>query len=175
MKRFAAIGLAIMMAAACGSDSPTTPSSNTGPIVFTAQLSAANEVPPITNAEANARGIATITFNVQRDAATGAVTGGGSVTFVAQLSNFPPGTIVRNAHIHTGAAGVAGGILVDTTLTPAAPVTLDANGAGTLNLTNASLTQAQATDISANPAGFYFNVHTALNTGGAVRGQLVKQ
>jgi hypothetical protein len=26
-----------------------------------------------------------------------------------------------------------------------------------------------------NPAGYYFNVHTALNGGGAVRGQLVMQ
>ena len=41
MKRLAAIGTALMLAAACGSDSPTTPTNNTGPIVFTAQLSAA--------------------------------------------------------------------------------------------------------------------------------------
>jgi len=163
------------MAAACGSDSPTTPSSNTGPIIFTATLNAASEVPPVTNADANGRGTATITFNVTRDSATGAVTGGGSVTFVAQLSGFPAGTVVRNAHIHTGAAGIPGGVLVDTTLTPAAPVTLDANGAGSLNLTNPTLSQADATNIAANPGGYYFNVHTAINTGGAIRGQLVKQ
>ena len=175
MKRFAAIAIALMTAAACGSDAPTTPSTNTGPIVFTALLSAANETPPIANADANARGTATITFTVTRDPATGAVTGGGTATFVAQLTGFPAGTVVRNAHIHTGAAGVMGGVLVDTLLTPAAPVTLDANGAGTLNLTNTGLTQTWATDINGNPAGFYFNVHTALNPGGAVRGQLVKQ
>jgi hypothetical protein len=29
--------------------------------------------------------------------------------------------------------------------------------------------------IVANPAGFYFNVHTTLNPGGAVRGQLSAQ
>ena len=58
MKRLAAIGTALMFAAACGSDSPTTPTNNTGPIVFTAQLSANNEVPPITNADSNARGTA---------------------------------------------------------------------------------------------------------------------
>ena len=175
MKRLAAIGTALMLAAACGSDSPTTPSGNTGPIIFTAQLSAANETPPITNADANARGTVTVTFNVPRDSATGAVTGGGSVTFQSQLQGFPAGQIVRNAHIHTGAAGIPGPILVDTTLTPASPITLDSNGAGTINLTNSSLSQGDATSIVANPAGFYFNVHTVTNTGGAVRGQLVRQ
>ena len=175
MKRLAAIGTALMLAAACGSDSPTTPTNNTGPIVFTAQLSAANETPPITNADANARGTATITFNVSRDPATGGVNGGGSVTFQAQMQGFPAGQIIRNAHIHTGAAGIPGAVLVDTTLTPASPITLDANGAGTLNLTNSTLSQGDATTIVANPAGFYFNIHSATNPGGAIRGQLVRQ
>jgi len=31
-----------------------------------------------------------------------------------------------------------------------------------------------ATQILANPAGFYFNSHSALNPGGVVRGQLVR-
>ena len=50
MKRLAAVAAALMMAAACGSDNtpPTNPTDNTGPITFTAQLSAANEVPAIT-------------------------------------------------------------------------------------------------------------------------------
>jgi hypothetical protein len=29
--------------------------------------------------------------------------------------------------------------------------------------------------LIANPVGFYFNIHSALHTGGVVRGQLVKQ
>jgi hypothetical protein len=32
---------------------------------------------------------------------------------------------------------------------------------------------ATINSIVANPAGFYFNVHTTLNPGGVVRGQLV--
>jgi hypothetical protein len=174
-KRLAVIGTTLVLAAACGSDGPTTPSGNTGPIVFTAQLSAANENPPITNADANARGTVTITFNVPRDSATGAVTGGGSATFQAQMQGFPSGQVIRNAHIHTGAAAVNGAILVDTTLTPASPITLDANGTGTLNLTNSQLTQDWATQIVANPSGYYFNIHSATNPGGAMRGQLVRQ
>lgn len=164
---------ALLMAAACGTDNPTTPTSNTGPIVFTAQLSAANEVPPITNADANGRGQATITFNVQRNAATGAITGGGTVTYQAQVLGFPNGSSLRAAHIHTGAAGTAGPIVVDSGLTPATAITL-ADGTGTLTLT-ATIPQAEATQIAANPAGYYVNVHTALNPGGAIRGQLARQ
>ena len=47
--------------------------------------------------------------------------------------------------------------------------------AGSLNLTTSSLSQDQAQQIVANPAGFYFNVHTNANPTGAVRGQLTRQ
>jgi hypothetical protein len=168
--------MTLMLAAACGSDTPTTPStSNTGPLIFTAQLSAANEVPPIANAEANGRGAVTVTFNVSRNPTTGAIIGGGSATFQVQLRGFPPATVVRNAHIHTGLAGVSGTVLIDTLLTPATAVTLDATGAGTLNLTNPVVLQGDVTAIAGNPSGYYFNVHTTLNPNGAVRGQLAKE
>jgi hypothetical protein len=129
----------------------------------------------VTNAEANGRGIATLRLNVPRNSATGAVTGPGSATFTIQLSGFPGGTLVRNARIHTGVAGTVGAVLLDTALSPASPVTLDANGAGTLSLTSSVVTQADATNIAANPAGFYLNVQTLLNQAGAVRGQLAGQ
>ncbi len=63
------------------------------------------------------------------------------------------------AHIHTGVAGVAGDVLV----------TLDVN-----MLTNgtATITPAVASQLNANPSGFYVNVHNAEFTGGAIRGQL---
>jgi CHRD domain len=175
MKRTGILMLALAMtfAAGCDDDNPNPGGpSNTGPIVFTAQLSAANEVPPITGPEANARGSVTITFNVPRDSA-GNPTGGGSATFAMQLSSFPPNTPANLAHIHTGAQGVPGGIFVDTLLRPTAPI-LMTDGTANQSITINSLTQDQATQIVANPAGFYFNVHSALNPGGAVRGQLVR-
>ena len=171
MRRLAVTAIALTLVA-CDSDNPNTPS-NTGPIVFTVQLSALNEVPPVSNTESTARGTATITFNVPRDSA-GNVTGGGSATFVVQMTDFPAGSVATLAHIHPGAAGVNGTILVNTGLTPASPVNLT-NGTGSFTLTNSSLLQQDATQIVANPAGFYFNVHSALNPGGAIRGQLVRQ
>ena len=117
MKRGAILMAVLALAAGCDDDSPTQPS-NTGPIVFTAQLSALNEVPPVGNAESGGRGTATITFNVPRDSA-GAITGGGTVTFAIQLNGFPANTPVNLAHIHPGAQGVNGGVLVNTGLSAA--------------------------------------------------------
>ncbi|MEN3337270.1 MAG: hypothetical protein V7647_946 [Acidobacteriota bacterium] len=170
MKRIALLAI-LTTIAACGSSSPTNPTN--GPIVFTAALSAANEVPPVTNADANGRGTATITLTAPRDS-SGAITGSGTMNFSVQLSGFPAGTEVRLAHIHPGAAGVPGPALINTGLTPATAITL-ADGSGTLNFTNVDVSQVNAQAIVSNPAGYYFNVHTAANQGGAVRGQLVRQ
>ena len=167
----AAMGIAV---AACGSSnsSPTSPSP-TGPITFVVQMSAANEVPPVTNAESGARGTATITMSVARDG-TGNIVGGGTVTFAVQLTGFPAGDAVIAAHIHPGAAGINGAPLVNTGLTQAAPIVM-ADGTGTLTLTNVSISASDAQAITANPSGYYFNVHTPINPGGAARGQLTRQ
>jgi len=172
MKRVAILMAVLALAAACDDDSPTQPS-NTGPIVFTAQLSAANEVPPITNAESTARGTTTITFNVPRDS-NGAITGGGTVTFGIQLNSFPTtSAAVIAAHIHPGATGANGSPLIDTRLSAAAPLVLT-NGAATVSIT-VDISQENATNIAAAPANYYFNVHTPTNTSGAARGQLARQ
>jgi hypothetical protein len=177
MKR---LGLAMLMsavavfgAASCDDDdNPTGPSNQ--PVVFTGQLSAANEVPPISNAESGARGSFTITFNLVRDSA-GAITSG-TVTFDAPLNSFPAGSVIRAAHIHNAPAGQNANIFIDTGLTPANAITLT-NGTGTLNLqnvTNGTITPSTLQAVIDNPAGHYFNVHSNLNPGGAVRAQLTR-
>ena len=113
----------------------------------------------------------TISFNVPRDP-SGGVTGAGTASFAIQLSGFPAGTPVILAHIHPGAAGQVGSPLVNTNLTPTTALVL---GDGTVNVTlTAPVSQVDATAITANPAAYYFNVHTALNQGGAARGQLAR-
>jgi hypothetical protein len=178
MKRLIIGAMAVAVgvgAARCGSSSNNNPTgpSNTGPIVFSAQLLASNEVPPVTNAESGGRGTATITFTVPRDNA-GVPNGGGTATFTVQLSGFPAGSVAQAAHIHPGAAGINGGVLVNTGLSPAAPVLLS-DGTGNISITINNLSQTDATNIYNNPSGYYFNVHTPVNPGGAVRGQLVRQ
>lgn len=65
------------------------------------------------------------------------------------------------AHIHRGAAGIAGPPVV----TLEAPT--DGESVGCVQAP-----EAVADEIEANPAGFYVNVHTADYPNGAIRGQL---
>lgn len=168
-------GVVILMLAAAVAgcnDSPTAPD-DPNVVVMTAQLSAANEVPPVTNAEANARGDVRITFNLTRDGSNNITAA--AATFVVNLNSFPAGSSWTLAHIHTGAAGVAGGAVVNTGLTPATAVTLINGAIANHTIPNRQVTAEVMNNILANPAGFYFNVHTVLNPGGAVRGQLVRR
>jgi len=82
-------------------------------------------------------------------------------------------TNVILSHIHEGAAGVNGPVRVDSLLSPATPIV---PSAGNASFSRGGLTvPSDVRDrILANPAGFYFNVHTLLNTGGVARGQLVR-
>ena len=173
MKRLSIAVLGVLLAAGCSSSSTPSASSAAGSTVrFTATLSPANENPPIANAESTGSGTATIDMILAKDGSgtvTGAVVNFSQVT----LTGFPSTTVVNIAHIHTGTSTQNGGILVNTSLAPGDLVLT--NGAGSFARTNiATLTNDASQAIINNPAGFYFNVHTSLNPGGVMRGQLVR-
>ena len=132
MRRFALFALALALGApACDDDSPTGPTSS-GPVVFTAELRASNEVPAISNAESNAQGTVTITFDVPRDA-NGAVTGNGTWTVQAIVSNFTDTSAIQGlTHPQRTCGRQSAGVFVDTLLTPANAIPLTA-GAGVIN------------------------------------------
>jgi hypothetical protein len=150
-----------------GSSSDATTTVHT----FTAQLSPANEVPPVTNAQSTGSGTVTISIILATNT-SGAVTSA-SVSFNGTFSGFPPGMSLTGAHIHTGAAGVVGGVLVSAAVASGDVVLPD--GSGTMSRTGLTLGVDTANAIIANPSGYYFNIHTALNPGGVARGQLVAQ
>lgn len=169
MKRcFRALTAVAILAMAIGCDDNGPSSEN---VTFTAQLSPANEVPPVTNAEASCSGTATIVMRVNRD--NGGAISSATADFQVTITGCPNGTALTMAHIHRGAVGVPGNIVVDTGLT-AGQVVL-AGGAGAFTRNGISVTASLAQEILSGPAGFYFNVHSALNTSGMVRGQLVRQ
>jgi hypothetical protein len=167
MKRLAiAVSLLAVGVAGCGSSS-TSPSPSTLKI-FTVQLSPANEVPAISNSENTGKGTAVITIHTDTN----------TVDFAISMEGFPAGTNVILAHIHPGAAGVNGGALIGVTgLASTTPLPLP-NGSGTYvanAVSAASNNNSAATNIAnilAAPSSFYFNVHTTLNPGGVMRGQL---
>lgn len=168
MKRSGVLLLSVCLLGAAGCDDDATAPSNL-PLVFTANLSPANEVPPIANAENTGSGAVQITFNVARDG-TGAITSG-TVDFHFQLSGFPSSTTIVGAHIHPGAAGVNGSVIVNTGLVAANPVT-QTDGVMSFSATSINVPAATIQAIVNNPAGYYFNVHSPTNPGGAARGQL---
>jgi hypothetical protein len=176
MIRLAAIALVLTFGISC-EDSPTSPS-DPNVARFSAVLLPSNEVPAITNADAAASGTMQLTMTVTRDASN-AITGA-TYDFTVNLTGFPPGTTLTGAHIHNAPAGTNSGVVVNLNLAQGEFVlatgqtTFSKNG-----ITGAAAggqTAAQiAQSVFNTPANNYFNVHTTLNTGGAVRGQLVKQ
>ena len=112
MKRLGiAVTILALGLAGCGDDDNGNPAGPSNLTVFTVQLSPANEVPPITNAENTARGTAVITFNSQAN----------TIDFAVSLNSFPTTSTLTAAHIHPGAAGVNGGVLIGTGLTQGTP------------------------------------------------------
>ena len=163
----------VLGTSACGDDdddSPAAPSNQ--PIVFTATLAASNEVPPIANAESTATGDVRITITPTRDSAN-AITGG-TVGMNFTLRNMPASGNIILSHIHTGASGVNGPVIVNSGLSAATAIPTPAGTAGFERL-GIEADAATINGIIANPAGFYFNIHTTLNPGGVARGQLRAQ
>ena len=103
----------------------------------------------------------------------GQTNGAGTVTLlVDNVANTITGTPSFNSfvttpvtgfHIHQGAVGVNGSIVID--LVPLLT-------GGTANTTNNPTIATNITNLLANPTGFYVNAHNAAFPGGAVRGQM---
>ena len=172
MKRLSALivgGLSIL-AVGCGGDtSPTAPSQRTTTTsTFTVPLSPANEVPAIINADASGSGTAIIALTVTKDDA-GTITSA-TANFQISVTGFPAGSRVTDAHIHNGPAGSNAGVSVNVGLTSGELAITNGSGSITKNGINVPADRAAA--ILSNAAGHYFNVHTALNPDGAIRGQL---
>ena len=169
----ALVGLLLLgsLAAACGDDPPTTPSpASSSSVTFTAALLPSSEVPPITGTEAGGSGTGTLKFNLTKDSAGN--TTAATLECTVSVTGFPAGTALTASHIHPGATGANGGILVSLGLA-AGEVTFS-TGSGSFTKQGITVPVDQANAILANPAGFYLNIHTAANPAGVARGQLTR-
>lgn len=138
--------------AACGDGGPTAPPREQ----YTAALSGANEVEPPAKV-IGATGTATIVAN------------GNNLTWTITTANFAAGTVAPGtaggttlpAHIHNGAAGVNGQVMV--------PLSAAVNGTmtGTLTVADSVLAKMRAGTA-------YVNVHTNNRPAGEIRGQLAR-
>jgi hypothetical protein len=129
---------------------------------FTAQLSGGNEVPGLVSGSG---GTATITL----DTATKAV------TYRVDVYNMPSGT--TQAHFHVGAPGVSGPVVVNFTVVP--NISNDFAITGTATAGDLVVRTAQGIGswddfIQALTLGqVYVNVHSTVNPGGEIRGQVL--
>ena len=176
MKRLVLLALVLAFGISCDDDSPTSPS-DPNVARFTAILLPSNEVPPIVNADAAASGTMQLTMTVTRDASSNIT--GATYDFVINFTGFPANTTLTGAHIHNAAAGIERGSrgrpAADSLGHGGRRPAREASRRPGLSSTSATVPAAAvAQGIFNNPAGNYFNVHTTLNTGGAIRGQLVK-
>jgi hypothetical protein len=170
MRLIAALAASLVFAVACSppaaapSPSPTRTASPTpSPTpsnVFKAELKTANEVPPITDAEASCTGTGTLTLT------------GTTAKFDVSITGCPASAVINIGHIHEAAAGANGSVVIDSTL-KAGEITFS-GGAVTFSRTNTNADPAVITRILANPAGFYMNFHSGVHPGGVIRGQLTK-
>ncbi len=129
-----------------------------------------NEVPA---ANVEARGMADIRAHVVRDARGQVISG--AVDFTIRYA-FPPMQNFTGLHIHRGAAGVNGPVMIDTGITAATSV-IDETGIGVITrqvqiLPNNTAALSALRDMLVDPAGFYVNLHTTQFPGGAIRAQL---
>jgi hypothetical protein len=141
---------------ACGDDEPSGPQS----ITYTATLSGANEVPARTT---TATGSATLTMT------------GTTVNYTVTGTGFT--SPVTAGHIHIGAVGVNGPIIVPLTITAGATST---TGSGTFSvaapLTNGTTTvSGDSMKVLLNLGTSYVNIHTSTFPGGEIRGQVIKK
>src|SRR3989475_3416473 len=162
MRVFAGIAATAILIAACGGTAavstptptaPPTASPTPTPVptvanVFKAELKSANEVPPITDAEATCTGNATVTFTAT------------TAKFDVVISGCPTTTAINIGHIHEGAAGVAGGVKISTGLV-AGDLTL--TGGGVTFSRTATADAALISAIIANPSGYYVNFHSTVH------------
>ena len=171
MNRVSSVIIALsILAVGCGDSAPTAPTTQgtTTTSTFTVPLFTRNEVPVITNADAGGSGSVVIALTVTKDSA-GNITSA-SANFQISVTGFPAGTRFTDAHIHNAAAGSNGSAIVNVGL--AAGELAITNGSGAITKSGINVPADRAAAILNNRAAHYFNVHTALNPDGAIRGQL---
>ena len=132
--------------------------------VFKLRLKPSQEVPAIKDLRADAVGH--VTFDLTRNA-SGAITSG-EVVFYFNYA-FPGPVTISGLHIHLGAKGAIGGVVVDSGT--AEPVDADGTGNLTKVVTGSPATLQAILD---NPRAYYVNLHTTTpaHPGGAIRAQM---
>ena len=132
-------------------------------VVFHLQLTPGEVVPRVQNL--NAGGNGNLTLDLTRDA-SGNVTGGNIVFYVNY--HFPGSITLTGLALHQGAHGSNGPVVLDAGI----GTFTDTDGRGNLTKVASGASAALLQALLAGPRGYYVDVTTSANTGGALRDQL---
>jgi hypothetical protein len=140
-------------------------------LVFRPVMSPVFENPPI---NLDAEGAALVEVNVNRDPQTGSITSG-TVVFDVDY-RFPGPVTITGLHIHNAAIGVNGPVVIDTGTNNSSTAVTNATRGNIFRVVeiNSSNTNgiAALNGLFADPTQYYINLHTTVNPGGVIRGQL---
>jgi len=157
-----AAALIVVGSAGGGAVSKGKPALSATP-VFKLHLKPSQEVPPIQGLRASAVG--SVTFDLERSA-SGAITSG-EVIFYFNYA-FPGSVNITGLHVHQGAKGANGPVVISSGI---APFT-DADGQGNVTTVVTGTPPATLQAILNDARGYYVNLHTSVNPGGALRDQM---
>jgi hypothetical protein len=177
MKRLTPVAVALALFAAGCDDTlnPVTPTP--GQVTLVSVLSGAANVPPASSLEAGSTGSLSVTMT---PASGGAYTGdfsfriGGLVKAGVLPAPLNAGSVIVAGYVHQGGVGTLGPPVVQLPISQQAPI-VTPDGTVILTLSGVAVSASAATAILSNPSGFYFNLYSALNQNGVIRGQLAKQ
>ena len=131
-----------------------------GTVTYAAELRPSNEVPPVNS---SAFGSAFVTFDLINN----------TIAWDARAAGIANPTM---AHIHRGAAGTNGPVVINFATSAAQIAGGRTSGAGPITaFQSANLQPADLANLAtpAGAAGYYVNIHSSAFPGGEVRGQLV--
>ena len=131
--------------------------------VFHLRLTPGEVVPHVTGL--NAEGNGNLTLDLTRDA-SGNVTGGNVVFYVNY--RFTGSITLTGLALHQGARGANGPVVLDAGI----GTVTDTDGRGNLTKVVSGVSASLLQALLATPRGYYVDVSTSANTGGALRDQL---
>jgi len=150
-----------LMTALLVAGATTAPRAQSRTQTLVAVLSGGSEAPTVINTGAHGKAIITIDPD------------SGEVTWAIDVFNFPTG--LTASHIHVGAAGTAGPVIIDfapTNLGVSGPFRLSGSTRAFIARPAQGIRSMEEAMVAIAAGNAYVNVHSQTNPGGEIRGQL---
>ena len=145
-------------------------------LYFQGLMTPLNEVPAISPTDFPGAALGTVVAHVARDSSGKIVSG--TVDFLVDYRVIGGGVNFTGLHIHKGAAGVVGPIVIPTDVSASNPVKDDTGLGRVTRSAQVLATDAAGLDalngLFTDPSQFYINAHNPEHPGGVIRAQLQK-